>query len=130
MPISCSIDLNLNAAFAVASGVVTDEEVIPAMSALYSDPRFHPDMRHLADWTQVTENHASGETLAQLARISKFSPRARRAILVKGDLEFGLFRVFHAYMSLQKLSQLRVFRNRAEALGWLNEAIELEKHIK
>ena len=130
MPITHAIDLSLNAAFAVASVIVTDEEVIPAMSALYADPRFHPDMRHLADYSQVTKNHTSGETLSKLARISKFSPRARRAILVKNDLEFGLLRVFQSYVSMQAIPQLRVFRDRSEAVSWLNEGVEAEKHIK
>ena len=48
-----------------------------------------------------------------------FSPRSRRACVVKDDAQFGLARMFEIHRDLKGESGIRVFRSMEKALEWI-----------
>jgi hypothetical protein len=48
-----------------------------------------------------------------------FDKNSRRAIIVQGDLAFGLARMFATYRAINGETHLQVFRNREEAYHWI-----------
>ena len=129
MPYSYSIDTGLQTIFVTAEGKITDTELLTVIRAFNSDTRFHPDMRLLADYTRVTENRLSSEGMMECARLSKFSPESRRIVLVTGNVEFGMFRVYESYCLVGGKTTPAVVRDRAQALEFLNVGVPPEKRI-
>jgi len=54
-----------------------------------------------------------------LAESSPFSPDSRRALVADSPLGFGLWRVYPTIRSLRGDKNIRVFRSRTDAVGWL-----------
>ena len=59
------------------------------------------------------------EDVRQLAQRNIFSPRSRRAFVVKDDLQFGLARMFEIHRELKGETGIRVFRAFDEAMDWI-----------
>ncbi len=123
---SYTIDTDKNVAFTSGSGVLTDEEIFSGVMSLYSDPRFHPDLRGLFDYRNVATLKVSSEMMARLAAHRRYSDKSRTAFLVNGPLGFGLGRVYQSWIDR---GQVKITYDRAEAVAWLNEGVPPEKHI-
>jgi hypothetical protein len=100
-------------------GVLTKEDVLGHMDRLSKDPDFDPDFSQLMDCTQITALDIGPEDVRQFAQRNIFSPRSRRAIVVKDDLQFGLARMFEIHRDLNGETGIRVYRNFDEALDWI-----------
>lgn len=126
MPWSYSINPALNLATTMASGIVTEEELLQGVLSAYADPRFQPEMRAFLDYSQAVEWRVSAEFLARLAPQRKFAAGSRTAIWAVGPLNYGMCRVYQSFVDS---GQLRIFGDRAEALAWLNEGVPPEQHV-
>jgi hypothetical protein len=129
MPYTHSIDSARGVVYSVASGRVTGDEFIVGTIAIGRDPLFQADMRMLADFTSAETFDVSTERLDQLARVTPFSERSRRAYLAPQDLAFGLGRMFAAFAALKGKGEIQVFRMRAEALAWLNAGLPTDRWV-
>lgn len=129
MPINYSIDKDLGVVFSSWHGVVADSEVIEFSRKLYNDPEFHPDFRNLADLRQLTGDKMTGHSVRAIAASSRFSVKARRAIVVSRDLEYGFSRMYQTEAEFHRGAAPQVFRNLSEALAWLNQGVPPDKHI-
>jgi hypothetical protein len=118
MPASYRLDLANRVVWSRAWGVVTDEELDAHSRALLTDPRFEPSFRQLQDLTDVTDPRVTPAGLLLLAQINPFGKHARRAALAASDVVFGLARM-HEQLRNESGDELRVFRDRADALAWL-----------
>ncbi len=130
MPFSYTIDTALDVAFLQAKGTITDEELLSVIRDLNSDSRFCPDYRLLSDYTEVTQDDLTSNSIARVASMSRFSKGTRRAILVNRLTEFGMARMYQSYCSVHGRLPSTIFRNRTEALQYLNDGFPPEKHIK
>lgn len=126
MPWSYIIDHERDVVFTTAAGILTEEECYAGVMSLYSDPRFHPDLRGLFDYRDVVTLMLSSELMATLAAKRKYSEKTRTAFLVSTQLGFGLGRVYQSWVAL---GQIKICFDRAEAVAWLNEGVTAEKHI-
>ena len=72
-----------------------DSDLAKGTELLRSDPDFRPDFDQLVDLSGATGEMLSSEAVRGLARERPlFASGARRAIVVGGDLGFGLARMF------------------------------------
>ena len=101
------------------AGNLTKEDVFSHMDRLSADPDFEPDFCQLADFRHITDVQFGPEDVRQFAERDIYSPNARRAFLVKDDLQFGLARMFEIHRELKGETGIRVFRTLDEALDWV-----------
>jgi hypothetical protein len=89
------------------------------MERLSNDPDFNPEFSQVSDFMHLTEIDFGPEDVRLFAKRNIFSPRSRRAFVVKDDLQFGLARMFEIHRELNGESGIRVFRTFDEALDWV-----------
>ena len=118
MPTSYSIDHTDRVVRTDSWGVLTDAEIFDFYARLTADPEFNPGYKHLCDFTRVTQVAASSEALRELANALIFDKSTRRALVVKGDRDYGLARMFQTYCELAGIA-VEVFRDREAAVAWL-----------
>ena len=76
------------------------------------------------DYSEVELTDLSGPGVRALARMpSPFSDGARRAVVVRSDLGYGLVRMFQQLRD-QQGNDLEIFRSLQEARDWLGIAKE------
>ncbi len=126
MPESYLIDSEHHVVFSQGTGVFTYAEYLGHMSRLRADPRFRPDFDQLVDCRTTTAFELSGDQIADLAARSIFSVQARRAFVVSSALQFGLSHVLASHLELRGESRVRIFRDRREALAWLDLPADLD----
>jgi len=118
MPVSYTIDIALALVLSHAWGVVTGAELIAHAHALAADPRFHPALRQLSDLRDATLDEIDRATVILVASLSPFGQGARRAIVVPGDLAYGLSRMFEMLRERSQ-DEIYVCRSLTEACTWL-----------
>lgn len=119
MPFSYVIDPEQRLVTTVASGVLRAADIASLQENLRKDPAFDQTFRQMGDFTQVSGVEVDSASISLLARVTVFAPDARRAFLVKNDLEFGLARMFESYVELDGGRNLRIFRDRTKATEWI-----------
>jgi len=118
MPTTYRLDLVNRVVYSRAWGVTRDGEFEAHSRSLRADRRFAPDFRQLQDLVDVTEPRVTAAGLRRVAELNPFGKNARRAVLVASDIAFGFARM-HEMMRGDAGDDLKVFRDRAEALAWL-----------
>lgn len=101
------------------SGTLSDNDITAHQAALRTDPRFRPTQSQLVDTTAVTDVTLSLGAVKKLGQSTLFAPESKRAYVVTKDVIFGLVRMYELYQTLRGSRSVRVFRTRAEAIGWL-----------
>jgi hypothetical protein len=113
------IDKKRRLVLSSGEGVLTKEDILGHMERLSKDPEFDPDFSQVSDFTHLTGVDFGPEDVRLFAQRNIFSPRSRRAFVVKDDLQFGLARMFEIHRELKGESGIRVFRTFDEALDWI-----------
>ena len=119
MPAFYKIDKERRLVMSTASGVFCKEDALLHRERLLADPEFDPAYSQLSDFTQVTKFDLTAEDVRQMAREIVFAPNARRALIVSGDLAFGLGRMYTMLQEGARENNIRVFRDLNEALEWV-----------
>ena len=118
MPVSYRIDSALGVVFTKGEGRVTDEEALAYQDQVCQDAAFDPAFNQILDLADVTEFAVSSETIRTLARRTPLLPSARRAVVAKSDLVYGMVRMFLSYSDVGP-EQGQIFASVAEARRWL-----------
>ena len=108
MPAHVTIDQERKLVITVCSGTVTDAEFLEARKQVLADPTFDRSFDRLWDFTAVTGEQVSDETIAHLAETSPFMGNILRAVVVSMSPK-ALDRV------LEFVSQSRRFNRRIAA---------------
>jgi len=114
-----TIDKERRLVLSSGNGALTKEDLLGQMERLSKDPDFNPEFCQVVDFTQITAVEVEPEDVRQLAQRNLFSPRSRRAFVVKDDLQFGLARMFEIHRELRGETGIRVFRSFDEAMDWI-----------
>jgi hypothetical protein len=114
-----TIDKGRRLVMTSGAGPLTKEDILGHMDRLSADPDFEPDFCQLADFRHITDIRFSSEDVRLFAERDIYSPNARRAFLVKDDLQFGLARMFEIHRELKGEVGIRVFRTLDELLEWV-----------
>lgn len=104
------------------SGVITKSELLKGAQEMAElEAREPVTPSRLNDLTAVTDLEIEFETMHQFSLLRKESPlknATRSAIVVSNDLQFGFARMYQTMNGNPQL-EIRVFRDQAEALAWL-----------
>lgn len=126
MPVKYQIDHTHRIVVMNPWGVLTDEEVFSYKKEVWSKPEVY-GYDELVDLEKVSEIKLSSlDRVAELAKLSVSMDvpgvKSKLAIIATQDFHFGLGRMYEAHrgMSEHSTKAVRVFRNRPEALEWLN----------
>jgi hypothetical protein len=108
MPTLVTIDVERKLVITVCSDTVTDEEFIQARKQVLADPTFDPSYDRLWDFSAVTKEQVSDDTISHLVETSPFEGDISRAVVVS-MLPEALARV------MEFVSQSRRFNRRIAA---------------
>ena len=122
MPFSHHYDPETQVLYLKATGTITDEEAVGYAQKVAADQSVPSGRSELADFSQANLGGLSADALRRVASVFQrhdVDPaRSRVALVVSGDLGFGLGRMYQAFRS-ESAIQLRVFRELAAAREWL-----------
>ncbi len=121
------VDAERSVFYVEASQLVTQDELMLGASRITSDPAFHPDIRVLLDFSGATDWALRADQLSMLGSLPRFSPRSRRAIVVREGLPQAMFAV-HKFSAHP--GSVRTFSKRALAVAWLNQDVPPEQKIE
>jgi SpoIIAA-like len=121
VPLTYRIDVARRLVVSLATGRLTDADLQQHQQQLQQDPAFAPSLCQLVDWTGVTDLAVTTEGLRQRVRQSIFHPGAPRAMVVSSPVQYGMARMIQTLQEFQG-GTIRVFRDRAAAQAWLDEA--------
>lgn len=114
-----TIDKERRLVLSSGAGPLTKQDIVRHMNLLSLDPDFNPDFCQLMDFRPITAVEFGPEDIREFAKRDIYSPKARRAILVKNDLEYGLARMFEIHREIKGEPGIRVFRSLDEAMDWV-----------
>ena len=122
MPFTHRYDPETRVLYLTASGPITDEEAVAYAQKVAADGSIPAGRSELADFSQANLTSLSAEALRRVAGVFQRhdvdAASSRVALVVSGDLGFGLARMYQAFRS-ESAIQLRVFRDVAAAREWL-----------
>ncbi len=119
MPAFYKIDKAHKLVLSTASGAFTLADALAHHDQLAKDPDFDPQYSQLVDFTHATTVELTADDVRTLVEHRVFWPCSRRAILVHGDLVFGLARMFEMLRESAGDQGIRVFRSLDDALEWI-----------
>ena len=123
MPISYDIDEERGFVRTVATGRLTDAELLEHKHALMADPRFRDGMKELSDIRGVDDLQVTPQGVMRAASFDSANNAAmgthRLGLLVPSDYVFGMARMYQ--MRTDQNMGVEVFRDDEEAQRWLDE---------
>jgi len=111
------------------TGGASDAELLDQYRTLYEDPDWQPGFAEIADLREADMSGVSSKGLAALAKmvedyVKEAATEFKTAVIVARDVNYGLARVYESY-SAQSPETVRVFRDPAEALSWVDAPSDL-----
>lgn len=128
MPITHRIDRSLGVVYIQITGRVSPEEQARQLRKLLAEAAFRPGMPWLVDWRDGDASNTSEEIRMMADTVQRELGRlgaARWAIVVRTDVQYGLTRVFTAFLGDAEI-ELRAFRKIDDACRWLGETVGRE----
>ena len=117
-----TIDLEHDCIFIKWSGVITAHDAIAFNREIAQDLDYHPGLNRLIDLRQAKFRMSIRDiremTMEVIEKRDAIEGHRKGAMLVGGDLEYGLLRIINAITD-QTYSDVRPFRRLDEAVAWL-----------
>jgi hypothetical protein len=120
-PISCEIDKKNKLVITAALGPFTADDIWQVRARLLRDRDFDISFSHLVDLGRLTQAAVTGDQVRRLAESVLFSPESRCAFLARQERISGLSRMLEIHCCLRGDERISVFRERNEALAWLQK---------
>jgi hypothetical protein len=125
MEISTQIDKARNHRSHKVNGSISVDEIKKMLATFYQSSEYDPDMDVLWDLRDADFSSVRSEDVASLTgMVEKFwgqGGKAKAALIVSGDLDFGLSRMYEMLLTGSSPEKVMVFRDYDEAKNWLNE---------
>lgn len=130
MPISYEIDKASGLLWAKGVGAITEADIAAFVDALAADPEYVHRRASLVDFSEARFEVPS-DRIHELASLHEkllacVDPPTRVAVVVPGDVSFGLARMYEHYRSLSG-AEVVPFRDEASAMAWLEAGGEDEE---
>ena len=123
MEISTQINKERNVRSHKVDGLINVNELKEMLAAFYKSPEYDPDMNVLWDLWDADFSSVTSEEVKSLTRmVEKHWGQGRKskaALIVSGDLDYGLSRMYEILLSGSSPNNVMVFRNYDEAEKWL-----------
>lgn len=133
MPISYVIHSDFRLIVTRYSGYVADDEYRKIHATIFSDPDCEPGFNELADMRELEGSNITSRSMSIVAAMAKeldgnSATKPKLAVVVAGNLQVGLTRMYGAYADFQDSELVRRFHDVREALKWLDAtAMPVEK---
>ena len=118
----CTIDIDVASAVATVrlTGLITVAEAARAFERLAAHPQYRDGVARLwnvrkAEFSKITSDDI--RQISQAARATLSNPRARVALLVARDVDFGISRMYQS--TAGETLPMQVFRDLESAEAWL-----------
>lgn len=125
MPITTRIEPGTGFRIHTVTGEIDLKEVRATLEEAYSHPDFRPEAGAVWDLVAATGNPET-EDVRHLAdfvgKLAGSAATGRVALLVSGEFEFGMARMYESILSGQSSKPMRVFRDMDEATRWVLSA--------
>ena len=122
MPIRMIIDKTIGLIRTTATGRINGDELVAYYHRLRSHPDFRSNLNEIFDLSGVEDADVAAADVRRLSGVTEeFTRRGvavKVAIIAPRDLEFGFARMYEMLQS-QSMNDVRVFRDRADAEGWI-----------
>ena len=127
MPLRVWVDVETRVRYAVASGVVTDAEILADYGGVVADAAYDPALDMVFDCSGIDQLAVGPMTLRRISELVARADRGiapgvhpRAAIVAPGDVAFGMARMYEAYREQQESPRrYLVCRTMGEARAWL-----------
>jgi hypothetical protein len=119
MPAVVTIDVKRKLVITVCSETVTDQEFVQARKQVLADPAFDPAFDRLWDFSAVTGEEVSDETMAHLVETSPFVGDILRAVVVSMSAKALAHVMEFVALSRRFNRRIAVFPTREAAQQWL-----------
>jgi hypothetical protein len=121
------IDTDLRMVFSTFKGILTEADMRAEWDQLRASPDFDSKYWQLIDFTEVTKIGVSVGFMRFLGSSKPmFDVSSRRAIVVDSDEAFAMMRLAVTHVD-GAAGEIRLFRDMAEARGWLDLAENSEE---
>jgi hypothetical protein len=121
MTCSYQIDKNHKLVIGFGKGIITKREMMEYLQAIKKDRSFDPSYDFIEETKDITELRLNSVELQELAQVLIFNPESRRAQVAADNLPFAVSRMYEGYRELSQADNFCVFRNKEDALQWINE---------
>lgn len=119
MPWSYEIHADRRLVHVRASGHLGAEDLVLLWGEVRSDAAFSPDFDCLVDFSKVASTDLDGSDMRALATTRPlFADGARRAVVVRSDLGYGLVRMYQL-MADRESENVKLFWSLEDAMEWL-----------
>lgn len=107
----------------VVHGPLSYDDLLDHRRRVGASADYHSGYHLLFDTRRASEVAVSGDAVRTFAGFGQSGPRrfARMAILVGGEVDYGVSRVFQAYADHHDEDTLRIIRDPVEAWRWINQ---------
>jgi hypothetical protein len=125
MPISHRIDHELGVVYIHVAGRLEPLDQSRGLKSVVADPQYRPGFHFLVDCRDGDESNTSEEVRMMadaLRREVAHLAGSRCAIVVRTDVQYGLTRVFGAFLGDVPI-ELQTFRKIEDACRWLGESV-------
>lgn len=123
MPVTYTIDPTRRQITCAGYDILTKDELDAHIKRLQADPAFNRQYRQFWDLTDVSRIELTFPEMMWLAEMSIFTPTTPRAFLAPTDATYGIARMFDMLRQARGETGIRIFRERAGALAWLEAAL-------
>ena len=131
MPVATTIDAETGARMHVVTGELTSGELLEALRGIYERPEYRPGACALWDLRGARlHRFDKGEIrrVADFVAANRGAPKGTcAALVVDGDLGFGLARMYEQMLVAATDTKVMVFRDVEEARAWLRAEDEGER---
>jgi hypothetical protein len=121
MATSYKIIKEINLIIMTSSGPANPEEVIDMFTRIKAEPDYSVSYDVLWDASGRTVPFSNEQIMRVVSQVPvyKGNRRPKRAFLFSKDVDFGMGSVYQGYRSIKSNVDIKVFKNREEALKWL-----------
>jgi len=125
MPILLTVDTEAGLRTHTVSGKLSLEELRKTLSEVYNSKDFDPDMNVIWDLVDADTSSFTTQDIETLIRFVSdkwgTAGTSRAALVVSKDVTFGQSRMYEMLSHRKTKSSIMVFRNKDEALNWINK---------
>jgi hypothetical protein len=98
-------------------------DMLTRLKEIYSSPAFEPDTNVLWDFRDASIESVTSAEIDELTRFVAVhwatAGKSKAALVVSGDFEFGLSRMYEIFLESKTSNDVMVFRDIQKAMAWV-----------
>jgi len=122
MPIEYRIEKDKKKVSAIATGIVSVEDMVRATTSIVKDPSFIPGFDILSDHTRIErplETEQLKALVSHMTGLTTYCSNSRWVVVTSKVASYGMMRMLAAYLAIVPM-ELQVFYSFDDAEKWLS----------